>query len=102
MKKFISWLVYSSENPENVSLTIKGAIATLLPVVFLLVSQLGFTLDTANLEAYIASAITILTTAITLFGLIRKMFNTFNGKEAVVFVKTVDKSAKKVAKKKKA
>jgi len=102
MKKFFTWLVYSSENPENFALTIKGALATVIPVVFLLASQLGFSLDTANIEQYIASAITVATTAITLYGLIRKMINTYKGKEAVVFVKSVDKSAKKVAAKKKA
>lgn len=101
MQKFISWLVYSSENPENFSLTLKGAVATLLPVVILLASQLGFSLDGSNVEQYILSAITIFTTAITLFGLVRKLVNTFKEKEVVTFVKTVDKSTQKVALKKK-
>lgn len=100
MNKLFTWLVYSSENPENFSLTLKGAVATLLPVALLLAQQLGFSLDGSNVEAFILSVVAVLTTAVTLFGLIRKMVNTFNGKEAVVFVKTVDKSAKKVAKKK--
>jgi uncharacterized membrane protein len=77
MKKLFTWLVYSSENPENFSLTLKGAVATLLPVALLLAQQLGFSLDGSNIEQYILSAITVLTTAITLFGLIRKMVNHF-------------------------
>ena len=91
MKKLFTWLVYSSENPENFSLTLKGAVATLLPVVILLASQLGFSLDGSNIEQYILSAITILTTAVTLFGLVRKMVNTFKEKEVVTFTKTKKK-----------
>lgn len=91
MKKLFTWLVYSSENPENFSLTLKGAVATILPVVILLASQLGFSLDGSNIEQYILSAITILTTAVTLFGLIRKMVNTFKEKEVVTFTKTKKK-----------
>ncbi len=102
MKKFVNWIVYSSENPQNFSLTIKGAVATLLPVVIMLASQLGFTLDGINLEEYILSLITIATTIVTLIGLIRKMVNTFKGKEAVVFVKDAKtKKISTVAKKKK-
>lgn len=91
MSKFISWIVYSSENPENFSLTLKGALATLLPVVVLLASQLGFSLDGANVEALVLSVITIATTAVTLFGLVRKLVNTFKEKEVVTFVKTKKK-----------
>jgi len=91
MKSIFTWLVYSSENPENFSLTLKGAVATLLPVVILLASQLGFSLDGSNIEQYILSAITILTTAVTLFGLVRKMVNTFKEKEVVTFTKTKKK-----------
>jgi len=85
--KFIDWLVYSSENPENLSLTLKGAVATLLPVVIILAQQLGFTLDTANIDAFMLSVITICTTAITLLGLVRKLYNTYSDKEVVVFTK---------------
>ena len=85
--KFIDWLVYSSEKPENLSLTLKGAVATLLPVVIMLAQQLGFTLDTANIDAFMLSSITICTTAITLLGLVRKLYNTYSDKEVVVFTK---------------
>lgn len=91
MNKFISWLVYSSENPENFSLTLKGAVATLLPVVLILASQLGFSLDGANAEALVLSVITIATTAVSLFGLVRKLVNTFKEKEVVTFVKAKKK-----------
>ena len=85
--KFINWLVYSSENPENFSLTLKGAAATLLPVVIMLAQQLGFTFDTVNAEAFVLSIIEVATTAITLLGLVRKLYNTYSDKEVVVFTK---------------
>ena len=87
MNKFIKWLVYSSEDPNSLSLTLKGATATLLPVAILLLQQLGFTLDSANAEAFVLSLITIITTAVTLIGLIRKFYNTYSQKEVVVFTK---------------
>lgn len=85
--KFINWLVYSSENPESFSLTLKGAVATLLPVVIMLAQQLGFTFDTVNAEAFVLSIIAVATTAITLLGLVRKLYNTYSDKEVVVFTK---------------
>jgi len=103
MKKILTWLVYSSENPENFSLTLKGAALTLLPVVLLLANQLGFSLDGVNAEQFVLSVITVCTTAITLIGAIRKVINTFNGTKTVAFQVPVKKLSptKKVATKKK-
>jgi len=101
MNKLINWIIYSSENPENFSLTIKGALLTVLPVVVMLINQLGFSLDGANAEAFVLSIVTICTTMITLFGLIRKLVNTFKQKEVVAFVKDKKLSPGKVASKKK-
>jgi len=98
MEKFTKWLIYSSTNPNEFSLTLKGAVATLLPVVLLLIKQLGFSLNGVDVEQFILSYVTVLTTAITLFGLMRKLYFTFKEKEVVVFVKKAP--AKKVAKKK--
>lgn len=84
--KFINWLVYSSEDPSNFSLTLKGIVATIFPIVILLIQQLGFTLDTGKAEAFVLSVIAICTTAITLIGAIRKIYNTMSQKEVVTFV----------------
>lgn len=104
MKKVFEWLVYSSENPENFSLTLKGAALTLLPVALLLANQLGLSLDGVNAEQFVLSVITVCTTAITLIGAIRKVINTFNGTKTVVFTVPAKKKlspTKKVATKKK-
>lgn len=86
MKNILNWLVYSSENPQEFSLTLKAGVATILPVAVLLLQQLGFSLDSGNTEAFILSLVTIATSAITLFGLIRKLVNTYRGKKVVTFV----------------
>lgn len=87
MKKIIDWLVYSSENTENMSLTIKGILSSVLPLGLLLANQLGLTLDPEQVDAFVLSALTVFTTSVALFGLIRKIVNTYKGKEVVTFVK---------------
>lgn len=84
--KFLNWLVYSSEDPSNFSLTLKGIAATVFPIVIMLVQQLGFTLDTSKAEAFVLSVIAICTTVITLLGAVRKIYNTMSNKEVITFV----------------
>lgn len=40
MKKIFDWIVYSSANPEKISLTLKGA-GVLIPTIIMLLSFLG-------------------------------------------------------------
>lgn len=103
MKKLFTWLVYSSENPANFSLTLKGAALTILPVALLLANQLGFSLDGVNVEQFVLSVITVCTTGITLIGAIRKVINTFSETKTVAFQVPANKLSptKKVAPKKK-
>lgn len=103
MKKLFTWLVYSSENPQNFSLTLKGAALTILPIALLLVNQLGFSLDGVNAEQYVLSVITVCTTGITLIGAIRKVVNTFLETKTVAFQVPAKKLSptKKIATKKK-
>jgi len=104
MKKLFTWIVYSSENPEKLSLTLKGIVASILPIALLLGQQLGFSLDGANAEQFALSVVTVFTTAITLIGAIRKIYNTFIGTKTVAFTVPAKKelstavSKKRVAK----
>jgi len=105
MKKIFNWIVFSSENPANFSLTLKGIVSSILPIALLLVNQLGFSLDGVNVEQFVLSVITICTTGITLIGAIRKVVNTLTAKETIVFQVPAKKKLstdKKVAAKKKA
>ena len=95
MKKLFTWLVFSSENPANFSLTLKGIVASILPIALLLINQLGFSLDGVNVEQFVLSAITVLTTVVTLFGAIRKVINSFSETKTVAFQVPAKKSKKK-------
>lgn len=85
--KFLKWLIYSSENPENFSLTIKGALLTAIPVIIMIAEQFQFTLDPTKLQSYSNSMVIIATGAITLVGIVRKLYNNYSGNEVVTFVK---------------
>lgn len=85
--KFLKWLIWSSENPENFSLTIKGALLTAIPVIIMIAEQFQFTLDPTKLQSYSNSMVIIATGAIMLIGIARKLYNTFSDKEIVTFTK---------------
>lgn len=100
MKKLFTWLVYSSENPENFSLTLKGVVASILPIALLLGKQLGFTLDPQFAEAFVLSVIAVCTTGITLIGAIRKVINTFSAPKFTFSAAAIEPAEKLDPKKK--
>ncbi len=51
MIKILKWLVVSSENPNNVSMTVKGALKTIVSIVLLLSPLLHFKADEGSLNA---------------------------------------------------
>lgn len=95
----VKWLIYSSENPENFSLTLKGLVATAIPTIVLISKHLGFTLNTSDAESFGVSVIVVLTGLITLYGAARKVYNATKRKEVVTFI--AEKKPKKIAVKKK-
>lgn len=84
-KKFINWLVQSSENPSQISLTVKGAIATTIPWLVTFGGLFHLTaLTSANLTplgvaivAFIQATLSAIGAGIFLYGLARKLINTF-------------------------
>jgi len=84
---FINWLVISSEDPKNVSLTIKGIAIAALPSIVSLLNISGYSLDMSQFNTYFDTAINGITVVLTvvgnlvaLFGLTRKVGNTIAGK----------------------
>lgn len=65
----------SSQNPEQLALTIKGALLTLIPVVVMLVGGFGITLNPEDLVAFTNTLFGIITAGVTLYGLGRKIYN---------------------------
>jgi hypothetical protein len=75
---FYNWLVKSSVNPEKTSLTIKGFLSA---VVFVLAGLgINYTLDvntlTYSITELIQSLGLLISTLITTYGLLRKIYNT--------------------------
>lgn len=91
MKNFLKWLAYSSENPEKFSLTLKGTLLTAIPVIIMIADNLHFTLNAGKLEEMSITIVSICTGVITLYGLGRKLYNTYSDKEVVTFTKTKKK-----------
>jgi hypothetical protein len=77
LKKFWLWIWYSSEHPQDVSLTIKGIFMTLAPVILIVANHLNLTLDMDQLESMSATMVLISTVGLTTVGLIRKLVNTY-------------------------
>lgn len=49
MLKFLHWLVTSSENPSNISLTLKGAIPTIISIILLVAPIFHVSVDSSQL-----------------------------------------------------
>ena len=84
---FLTWLLVSSKDPEKLSLTIKGILVGILPVlsaVFGLANvQLGdLTPIVDAIAAAVQTFIAFVAAAIALYGLVRKVILTLTGSHA--------------------
>ena len=86
IKKIWTWLVYSSENRDRISLTLKGVFAGLVTVGTVYAGLAHITLPTEQItlfvDALIATVQTLLmviSSLVTVFGLARKIYYTTTG-----------------------
>jgi hypothetical protein len=63
----------SSANPEEVALTVKGALLTLIPVIVMVFAGFNITLNPDDLMAFVNTLFGIFTACITLYGIGRKI-----------------------------
>lgn len=80
MKKITDWIIKSSANPQNISMTVKGALIGSIGIIMFFVTQanLPYSVEqVTEMIGYIAQAVGILLTA---FGLVRKMYFLLKGK----------------------
>lgn len=90
MKKFLNWIIYSSNNASKYSLSIKG-LAGFIPMAVGFFTFLHLNVEPGSLLALI-DAIAAFVTAIgaavtacyTLFGVIRKLYKTLVGTNDVI------------------
>ena len=83
-KKFITWLVSSSENPSQMALTVKGLIVMGIPWIVTIAGFFHVMVPSADL-ATVGNSVVILVQAtltaigagIAIYGFIRKLINTY-------------------------
>jgi len=78
MKEKIDWLMKSSENPQKVSITIKGLSVFLVPIAVSLIRSKGFDIQESDLNKIILDGTQIIGAIIATLGFIRKLYNTRN------------------------
>lgn len=66
--------VGSSVDPNQLALTIKGGLMTLIPVAILIAASLKVTLDASDLASTVDTLFGIFTLGVTFYGLARKIF----------------------------
>ena len=83
LKSIIKWLVVSSENPENVSLTLQATVVAFIPAIMIALHLLNIPIgqnEVQNIigliEANLVVALQMIAAGIALFGGIRKIYNT--------------------------
>lgn len=86
MENFFKWLINSSENPKEVSMTIRGIALSYLPLLATFFNEVGIVNIEADLVAYVVIVTAVLGSLLTIVGLVRKIYNTYSGNEVVTFV----------------
>lgn len=73
MKKFIQWLVQSSANPKEVSLTVRGALIGIIPVLLFFAGQLQLGWTEADVIDLIETITVIISSFFVIVGMTRKI-----------------------------
>lgn len=88
LKRFWNWLVKSSANPANTSLTVKGFLTGLIPLVLVVAPLVGVDLDANTLgstvddiKGVVEYALGSVGALLTAAGIIRKIYLTFAPKQ---------------------
>lgn len=74
MNKFLDWLVISSQDPAEFSLTLKGIMLQYVAVILLALRYFDVPLTETQVYEFIGIFTTITGTLLGLFGLIRKLY----------------------------
>ncbi len=85
--KFLNWLVFSSENPQETAMTIQGILVLQIPLVISFLQTAGINIVESQVTAYVTMAMGAMGAILTIIGLVRKLINTYSDKEVVVFTK---------------
>jgi len=91
IKKVLLWLVFSSKNSAKISLTIKAALTGLVTVATIYAGIANVSLPTEALTqavdgiiTFVQTALVAISSAVTAWGLIRKIWRSFTGDNHVI------------------
>lgn len=83
IEKVLNWLLMSSNNPEEVSLTVKGMLINAIPVIMFIagLSHINLGQDTLtaifnNVSIFVQAVLLVVGTGATLYGALRKVWLT--------------------------
>lgn len=65
----------SSQDPTQLSLTIKGLLSTLAPIILMLLNKFGVVIGNEEFDSIVTVILAVITGIITLYGLIRRILN---------------------------
>lgn len=74
MSKFFG-SIQSSENVDQISLTLKGVLSTVAPLLIHVLNKKGITVTTETTDGLIAMILVLVSTSVTLYGAIRRLIN---------------------------
>lgn len=81
MKQFLTWLVISSSNPNNVSMTVRGALLANVAIIISILQLLGINWSEAELVQFIELFSATVGSILMIFGFIRKVILTIRAKK---------------------
>lgn len=91
MKKFLVWLVLSSQNPQKVSLTVKSFLTAATTYIVFFAGILHFNIGASdvaiaidNIVKVISDILMVISSAATAWAFIRKIGTTLNGTNKVI------------------
>lgn len=91
MKKIIDWIIYSSEDPAVISMTVKGILTAAIPTVIFLAKIFNVDVGGEDLTAFVDAAVIFIgavaaaiSAYMTVVGFFRKIFTTLTGNNAVL------------------
>ena len=91
MKKIFAWLILSSKNPQQVSLTIKGVLVGAVTYVVFFAGLFHVTLSPSDLTSLIESVVQVIEMVLTLvsvittaWGFARKIYTSLVGENKVL------------------
>lgn len=84
MKSFLTWVLYSSTNADKISLTVKGAMVAIVPILMHFFPMADLSQLTEGIVMLVQQVLGLIATIMLVYGGIRKLVTTVRGTNAVL------------------